>query len=265
MAILCAVFGVLSIDPNSRLTLPPLPRIIGHRGACAHAPENTLASIRKAAALGARWVEFDVRLTADGRLAVIHDETVDRTTDGHGRVADMTLSDLRRFDAGRWFGAIFAGERVPSLEEAIALLAELDIGANIEIKANAADAADTAATLGRVLARAWPRDRPAPLVSSFELTALEAMQAVAPQWPRGLLMKKLGASWRTALTRVGAATLNLDQRPIDAAAMAEARTAGIPILLYTVNDPERARALLSWGAAAVFTDRPEIAAVLAAA
>src|SRR5581483_10629727 len=97
-------------------------------------PENTLASIRKAAALGARWVEFDVRLTREGDLVLMHDDDVKRTTNGRGRVLDLTLAELGALDAGVWFDAAFAGERVPRLAEAIALLAELALGANIEIK-----------------------------------------------------------------------------------------------------------------------------------
>ena len=112
-----------------------IPTVIGHRGCAALAPENTLAGIRHAAALGVRWVEFDVRLCADGGLVLMHDDTLDRTTSGRGRVRDGDSSDMRRLDAGGWFSADFAGEPVPDLEDAMALLGALDMGANIEIKA----------------------------------------------------------------------------------------------------------------------------------
>lgn len=233
-----------------------LPKIIGHRGACAHAPENTLASIRKAAALGARWVEFDIRLTRDGELVVMHDDTVVRTTNGRGRILDLALNEVQSLDAGAWFGGAFAGERVPSLGETIALLAELGLGANIEIKTAKPEAFATAEALGRALAH-WPAQAPAPLVSSFEIAALEAMQAAAPQWPRGLLLQKLDGDWRGLLDRLGAATLNLDHRPLDRAKTALARAAGRPVLCYTVNDAARARQLFDWGVSAVFTDRPD--------
>ncbi len=203
-----------------------------------------------------------MRLTADGDLAVIHDDTVDRTTDGRGRVRDLAMHDLRRLDAGAWFGPAFAGERVPSLAETIALLAELGLGANLEIKAEAAEAGPTAGALGRILDRCWPATLPLPLLSSFEMTVLEAMRDAAPQWPRGLLLKKLAGDWHSALARLGAATLNLDHRPLDEAAVTAARCSGLPVLVYTVNDPARARQLLRWGATAIFTDRPEIAASL---
>lgn len=112
---------------------PVLPPVIGHRGAAGHAPENTLASLEKAAALGVRWVEFDVKLTADAMVILFHDETLSRTTDGKGALADKKWADLRPLDAGGWFGPEFAGEHVPSLEEAVAALARLGLGAVVEI------------------------------------------------------------------------------------------------------------------------------------
>ncbi len=238
-----------------------IPRIIGHRGACAYAPENTLASIRKAAAQGARWVEFDVRLTREGDLVLMHDDNVKRTTNGRGRVLALTLAELGALDAGAWFGGAFAGERVPTLVETIALLAELGLGANIEIKTGRPEARATAEALARILAAHWRAAAP-PLISSFETPALEAMQAIAPRWPRGLLLKEIGGDWRGLLDRLGAATLNIDHRPLDAGKAALAREAGRPVLCYTVNDPARARQLFAWGISAVFTDRPD--ALLAA-
>lgn len=233
-----------------------IPPVIGHRGACAYAPENTLASIRTAAAQGARWVEFDVRLTREGDLVLMHDDDVRRTTNGKGRVLDLTLAEIGALDAGAWFGGAFAGERVPALVETIALLDELGLGANIEIKAGRTEARATAVSLARILAAHWRAAAP-PLISSFEVPALEAMRAVAPQWPRGLLLKEIGGDWRGLLDRLGAATLNLDHRPLDAGKIAIARRAGRPILCYTVNDPARARQLFGWGVSAVFTDRPD--------
>jgi glycerophosphoryl diester phosphodiesterase len=234
-----------------------IPRIIGHRGACAYAPENTLASIRKAAAQGARWVEFDVRLTREGDLVLMHDEDVKRTTNGRGRVVDLTLAELGALDAGAWFGGAHAGERVPALVETIALLGELGLGANIEIKTGKPEARATAEALARILAKHWPRAAAPPLISSFEVEALEAMQAAAPHWPRGLLLLELKGDWRGQLKRLGAATLNIDHKPLDAGKVAVARQAGRPVLCYTVNDPARARQLFAWGVSAVFTDRPD--------
>jgi glycerophosphoryl diester phosphodiesterase len=244
------------------MTALALPRVIGHRGACAYAPENTLASIRKAAALGTRWVEFDVRLTRDDDLVLMHDDTLARTTNGRGKVRDHTCAELRALDAGAWMGGAFAGERIPSLAESIALLAELGLGANIEIKTASSEAHDTAVALNRILNAHWPAAKPPPLVSSFRIAALKTMQRIAPRWPRGLLLRRLEGDWRGLVGRLGAATLNLDHRPLDRAAVALARSAAVPVLCYTVNDPARARELFAWGVDAVFTDRPD--ALLAA-
>src|SRR5215471_15400951 len=111
------------------------PYVIGHRGAMGHAPENTFASFRKGFELGAPLLELDVHLSADGQLVVIHDETVDRTTNGSGRVADMSTAEIRRLDAGSWFGCAFAGEPVPMLSEVlqwmhgrVGLVIELKLG-----------------------------------------------------------------------------------------------------------------------------------------
>src|SRR5690554_2395339 len=104
-----------------------LPRIIGHRGAAALAPENTLAAIRAADAAGVTWVEIDVRLAADG-LAVIHDALLDRTTNGTGPVSEASLSAIASLDAGAWFGTAFAGERVPTLEVALSEIQRLGLG-----------------------------------------------------------------------------------------------------------------------------------------
>ncbi|MCS7313960.1 MAG: glycerophosphodiester phosphodiesterase family protein [Bryobacterales bacterium] len=97
----------------------PGPLVVAHRGASRYAPENTLAAFRKAIELGADLIEFDVRETKDGHLVIMHDDTVDRTTDGEGRVSDLTLEQIKKLDAGSWFGPQFKGERVPTLEEAL--------------------------------------------------------------------------------------------------------------------------------------------------
>src|SRR5207253_2831738 len=108
--------------------------VIGHRGAMGHCPENTFASFERALELGADWVELDVHLTRDGALAVIHDEKVDRTTDGHGFVRDYTLADLKKLDAGSWFGPEFAAQRIPTLDEVLLWARGRHTAVDVEIK-----------------------------------------------------------------------------------------------------------------------------------
>jgi len=243
--------------PAERPTTPGLASVIGHRGAAARAPENTLAGLRTAHALGARWVEFDVMLTADGAPVLIHDETLSRTTNGRGRVAQRTLAEIRALDAGRWHGPAFAGERVPTLEEAVAVLVELGLHANVEIKPARGHAPATGEVVAGTLAQLWPPDGPRLLLSSFERQALAAALRTAPAIPRGLLARRLPADWREAMVGLGCTTLHLDHSEITEPGLEALVGQGVPVLLYTVNQLARAARLLADGAAAVFTDVPD--------
>ena len=152
---------------SSNGTGPWLPPVIGHRGAAGEAPENTLVGLRRAHALGCKWVEFDVRLTADGELILLHDDRLERTTNGRGHARELTLAAIRRFDAGAWFDPLFVGEPVPTLDEAIALLAELGLGANIELKSEPGDALATARAAIEILSRSWPTASAGPVSLKF--------------------------------------------------------------------------------------------------
>jgi glycerophosphoryl diester phosphodiesterase len=235
----------------------PLARVIGHRGAAARAPENTLAGLRRAKELGCAWVEFDVRLTSDGALVLCHDGRLERTTTGHGRVSAQTLAAIRRRDAGSWFAPEFAGEIVPTLDEALLLAAQLGLSVNIEIKADRGRAAATGTAVAARLNRSDGR-LPIVLVSSFLRPALAALRDLAPDIPRGLLLRIVPRRWRAIAKGFGCATINTDHRRLDPELVAEIRGAGYPLLAYTVNDPQRAQALFSWGVTSVFTDVPDI-------
>ena len=234
-----------------------LPRLVGHRGARGSAPENTLVSIRRAAELGAPWVEFDVKLTADGHPILMHDETLDRTTDGVGPVAAATWDAIRRLDAGTWFGPAFAGERVPDLAETLALLGELGLGANVEIKPCPGREAETGALVAREVARLWPRALPPPVLSSFAEASLAAARDAAPEVARGLLVTDIPPDWPLRLRRLGCVALHAGERQLLRPAVEEVKARGVPMLAYTVNTPERAQLLWSWGVDCVATDWPE--------
>ena len=234
-----------------------LPPVIGHRGAAAHAPENTLAGLRGAKALGCAWVEFDVRLTGDGALVLCHDPRLDRTTNGSGLVSAKSLAAIRELDAGTWFAPSFAGERVPTLDEALLLTSELDLGANIEIKSDRggeyATAAAVATTLQRLRGRA-----PRVLVSSFLPSAVAALRELAPQIPRGMLFRLIPRGWAEMAQRLGGAMIGADHRRLRPRRIAAIRAAGYRLAAYTVNDPARARLLFDWGVTSVFSDAPDI-------
>jgi glycerophosphoryl diester phosphodiesterase len=235
-----------------------IPPVIGHRGAAACAPENTLAGLRWARALGCRWVEFDVRLTGDGELILLHDERLERTTNGRGKARAQPLAAIRRHDAGGWFAPSFAGERVPTLAEAIEILAELGLGANVEIKAARGRAAQTGAAAADLLSRRWPSQLPAPLISSFLGDALAAARDRAPAIARGLLVRAVPRDWRIRAHRLGCVTINADHRRLRPATVAQIRKSGYAALAYTVNDAARARELFAWGVVSVFSDVPHI-------
>ena len=187
---------------------PPLPPVIGHRGAAACAPENTLAGFREARRLGCTWVEFDVRLTADRVPVVCHDPGLRRTTDGRGTIARLPLATVRACDAGRRYDLRFAGERVPMLDEVLTLADEIGLGVNVEIKADRGLATATAEAVAASLERFGGRLHGI-LVSSFIIEALEVFRSVMPEIPTGLLLGRLPMKWRALAERLGCTTINL--------------------------------------------------------
>lgn len=238
---------------SDALVIPP---VIGHRGAAAHAPENTLAGFRKAKALGCRWVEFDVRLAANGGLAVMHDATLTRTTGTEGRVIDRTLEDLAKLDPGD-------GGGVPSLAQVLDLLAELGLGANVEVKAEGQAAAVTGALAAVVCEQARRKHGLDLLISSFLPAALAAARGAAAFLPRGLLRDAAGRDWQANAEALGCVSLHVQARCADRALADAAHGAGLRLLAYTVNDPIQARALFDAGVDALFSDAPDrILAVL---
>lgn len=226
----------------------PLPRWFAHRGGGSLAPENTLAGIRLAAAMGYRAVEFDVMLSADGTPVLIHDETLERTTNGAGRVCDTPDTRLFALDAGN-------GERIPTYAEAVALCRQRGLLANVEIKPAAGFERQTAEVVARQTVELWRGAEIRPLISSFSLEALEIAHQLAPEIPRGVLFDTVPDDWRLTLDRLQAITLHCNACFVTDKVLAEAVSANVPVLCYTVNEAEQARQLLARGVSALFTDR----------
>jgi glycerophosphoryl diester phosphodiesterase len=229
----------------------PLPRWIAHRGGGALAPENTLAGIRLAAALGFRAVEFDVMLSGDGTPVLMHDETLERTTNGRGPVGETSDAELFALDAG-------GGERIPRFDEAAALCRELGLLANVEIKPACAHEERTAATVARMTLELWRGAELPPLISSFSLPALAVARDLAPGIPRGILYEAVPAGWMDELARLDAVSLHCDAVLLDENVLLEARSRRVPVLCYTVNQPEMATSLFGKGVSALFTDRLDL-------
>ena len=245
---------------------PLLPVVVGHRGVAAHAPENTLAGIRAAAAMGLGAVEVDVKLTGDGELVLIHDDRVDRTTNSIGAVRELTRAEVSALDAGSWFGSAFAGETIPTLAQAIATIVALDLQVNLEIKPCPGREAETASTAVAAVRALWPEDRPWPLLSSFAKASLEAARQAAPELPRAVLMKAgRPEQWCAAAKQLGAVAVHGRADAWTPTHVAAVKTAGLACGCYTVNEPDQARALRAMGLDYLFSDDPPaIAAALAA-
>lgn len=231
-----------------------LPRVFAHRCGGALAPENTLAGLRIAARLGVRAVEFDVTLSADGTPWLIHDESLERTTDGVGAVCKTSDADLRVLDAGARRHPAFAGEPLPSFESAAQLCRQLGLMANVEIKPAAGHEAATGAVVAGCARELWAGTE-LPLLSSFSETALLAAREAAPEMPLGSLFERPPADWLARVNRVGALSLHCDATLLDDEVLRAARANGIPVLCYTVNHTQAATRLFRRGVMAVFSDR----------
>ncbi|MGE0423816.1 MAG: glycerophosphodiester phosphodiesterase family protein [Reyranellaceae bacterium] len=242
------------------MSLPPLelPRVIGHRGAASYAPENTLASLREARARGATWVEFDVKLSGDGVLMLMHDDSLKRTAGLDRLASDTSWTQIGGLDAGAWKAPRFAGLRVPSFAETIACLGEEGLGANIEIKPSPGREAETARATVEMLRARWPAHLPTPLLSSFQDASLAAALEVAPEYPRAILIDALKDDWRARAEAVGAVGVNTNGKKLSRARAGEIKAAGYLLSAYTINDPGLARDLTAIGVDCVITDAPDV-------
>ncbi len=234
-----------------------IPPVIGHRGAARYAPENTLESILTAADMGVKWVELDVKLTKDMVPIIFHDDDLDRTTNGHGPVAGIAFNDLRDLEAGSWFSNSFAGIKIPTLEEAIDVILEHDLGVNLEIKPCPGREKDTAEAMLDVLARIW--DEPERLlISSFSYVSLEVAMDMAEEWSRGFLMEaEWPENWKELAEYLNVSTMNIDGRSVTREQVEDILELQKPVLAYTINDPQLARTLRQWGVDGMFTDDPD--------
>jgi glycerophosphoryl diester phosphodiesterase len=224
-------------------------QLMAHRGASSLAPENTLAAFALALNYEPEWIELDVHATLDGEIVVMHDATVDRTTNGQGAIAEMPLAQLRTLDAGAWFGDESQGERVPLLEEVVALVGHR-ARLNVEIKAGP-DLAQVVEVLraGGILGESQ--------ISSFDLAAIQAVQALTAE-PELALITGNGADLQVAIAhRLG--WLNLHHSGVSADLAAEAHAAGVRVTAWTVNDLARWAELRAMGVDVFCTDTCHLA------
>ncbi|APX92655.1 glycerophosphoryl diester phosphodiesterase [Halomonas sp. 1513] len=241
-------------------TADGLPRTIAHRGLSAHLPENTLSAVRAAKQIGCDWVEIDVQLLGDGTPVIWHDNGVRRCSDSRGKLAKLDLERARALDVGGWFSGHFAGERMATLDEMLALLNELEMGVNLELKVNRGrDPLALTHTVIPLALAALPAERL--IVSSFNRTALDAARDVQrdPDKLRlGLLFEKTPREWRRDAEALNAFSLHVDWRKLKEKRAREIKDAGYALFCYTPNDPVAFAPQWDWGVDGVISDDPAL-------
>jgi len=227
--------------------------VIAHRGASGHAPENTMAAFRKAVAMGATFIETDLQMSRDAHLVAIHDTTVDRTTNGQGIVHDMTLSELRRLDAGSWFGSEFMGERIPTLEELLAFSKKNDVVFYLEIKPQGSWGGEHAL----IGALRESGEIPRAVVISFDPSVVLKLRKIEPTLMTGLLYDgQIGKPLDTAI-EVGARQVAVRGDLVTPALLSAARKKDLQVVCWTVNNSAHMRALMAAGVDGIMSDYPD--------
>ena len=231
--------------------------VTAHRGFSGRAPENTLAAFRAAIAAGCDMIELDVHLSRDGQVVVIHDDTLERTTNGRGNVADRTLAALQRLDAGAWFDPAFAGERIPTLAETLDL-ARGRIGLNIELKRGK----NLPYTLEELAERTLTVVRQAgmtagALFSSFTPAAIDRIRTLAPDLPVALIVDRHWATPAEADGGAGYPALNCRTSVLSGENIRRAHAAGVRIHVWTVNTPRQMARFIALGVDGIITNHPD--------
>ena len=208
----------------------PYPRIVAHRGGGKLAPENTLAAIDVGAKYGHKMIEFDAKLSKDGEIFLLHDDNLERTSNGWGVAGELNWQDLLRVDAGSWYSKAFKGEPLPLLSQVAERCREHGMMANIEIK---------------------PTTGTGPLTG--KMVALAARQLWA-----GMTPDEWRDDWRELTARLGCVSIHLNHKLLDKVRVMQLKDAGLRILVYTVNKPQRAAELLRWGVDCICTDAIDV-------
>ncbi len=233
--------------------------VIAHRGASGHAPENTLAAFKKAVALGATFIETDLHLSRDAHFVAIHDATANRTTNGQGAVHDMTLAELRRLDAGSWFGSEFAGERIPILEELLEFSKKNDVVFYMELKPDGTWGGEHAL----VGALRESGEIPRTVVICFDQGVVLNLRKIEPTLMTGLLYDGQVENPIDKAVEIGARQLVVRGDLVTPAMIAQAQKKDLQVVCWTVNHPAHMRMLMAAGVDGIMSDYPDrlIAAV----
>ncbi|MDE3060062.1 MAG: glycerophosphodiester phosphodiesterase [Pseudomonadota bacterium] len=220
---------------------------IGHRGACGHAPENTLASMQKALELGVDGFEFDIQMSGDGEPVVIHDDTLERTTSGRGFVSDYTFKELQQFDAGK-------GERIPSLRQVLDLV-DGRCRLFIELKAESSSGPVAAILREYVARRGWSWEQL--YVVAFDHSQLVAMRRLLPELRTGALLAGIPVSLAAIAAEAGAWSINPCIHHISKALVDDAHWRGLKVVTWTANEPRHIEKARMLGVDAITSDFPD--------
>ena len=230
-------------------------KIFAHRGSSGNFPENTIAAFKEAARLPVFGVEFDVHMTADGELVVIHDESIDRTSNGTGFVKDMSLSELKTYDFGSWFSSDFLGEPIPTLSEVVDVFDSTDHKLNIELKS---DIFPYEGMVGKVLDLLAERQMESRVViSSFDHAAIQSVKRLNPEIETAALFMEVLVHPFDYLHNIPTDALHIHFPAAIRPSIAEVIASGMPVRTFTVNDETYAKTLKQAGVQAIFTDYPE--------
>jgi len=232
----------------------PYPTLFAHRGAGKSAPENTLAAIKLGAAHQYCGFEFDVKLSQEGVAILMHDDKLDRTTNGHGAVAVASIAELEQLDAGSWHSAAFAGEKIPRFSAVTKYLHGHGLMANVEIKPCFGREIETGKQVAEMCVEIWRDRHVKPLISSFSEMSLEAAHKVASGYPLGLLVTTPCEDHLPMLEALGCVSIHGHHESLDADTIRFFHDHGYRVLTYTVNDIDRVTQLLAWGVDGIFTD-----------
>ena len=231
------------------------PLVIAHRGGKGLWPENSLFAFQRASALGVDMLEMDLHLSSDGELVVIHDSTLDRTTNGQGAARVQSWDALSRLDAGSWHGRIYAGESLLRLEALSRWLQALGLMVNLELKPAMGEERRTGQVVAQRVAQWWRDSEVKPLLSSFSVEALEAARDAAPALPRALLLDRWQIDGVQQAVQLGCVAMVVHHSFLDARRIDAIHEMGLKALAYTVNELDRAEALWAAGLDGLITDR----------
>ena len=238
----------------------PDPRWIAHRGAGKLAPENTMSAFRLGAAHGWRMFECDAKLSQDGVLFLLHDATLERTTNGQGQASDLPMGEIAQLDAGSWHSRAYAGEALPTLEALARWCLANHFFLNVEIKPTPGQEQETGRAVAELMNRIWPSTAVAPFFTSFKPAALEAAKQAAPHIPRGLLVDKLaeGDADFAIAQALGCAAMVFNHALWTPELVDQVHGLGMRCISYTVNDEWAVQRLLDLGTDGIISDRVDL-------